>query len=97
MGYVALTFPHTLVAYGLHLIPFILINGVLTGAWTPAPVVWYHEEAILGLRVATIPLEDFLYALLLFMMLVAGYEFFKPLLSLKARFFNKKQGSLPKT
>lgn len=40
-------------------IPFVIFNGILTGL----PVVEYNSFAILGWRLGTIPLEDFLYNL----------------------------------
>ena len=62
-------------AYFVHLIPFVIVNGILTGAATPEPVVWYNEEAILGIRIYTIPVEDAIYALtcLLFPITVMEY------------------------
>jgi lycopene cyclase domain-containing protein len=39
-------------------IPFLVANGILTGL----PVVTYSPGAILGLRVFSIPVEDFLYS-----------------------------------
>jgi lycopene cyclase domain-containing protein len=50
-------------AYLVHLIPFLLVNGVLTGAVTPEPVVFYNATEIIGLRIVTIPIEDTIYAL----------------------------------
>ena len=50
-------------AYMVHLIPFLLVNGVLTGAVTPEPVVFYNATEIIGLRIVTIPIEDTIYAL----------------------------------
>jgi hypothetical protein len=47
----------------VHLIPFFIINGVLTGAITPEPVVFYNASEIIGLRLVTIPIEDSIYAL----------------------------------
>ena len=49
-------------------VPFLIINTVLTAL----PVVEYHSKAIWGLRVGTIPLEDFFYnyAMLSFYLLV---------------------------
>ncbi len=51
------------IAYFVHLLPFVIINGVLTGAVTPSPIVWYSSEHIIGLRLISIPIEDFFYAL----------------------------------
>ena len=54
-------------AYLLCLIPFFIVNGVLTGAVTPKPIVWYSEQHIIGWRMISIPFEDlyYNYALLL--------------------------------
>lgn len=52
-------------AYLLILVPFLLVNGVLTGACTVAPVVVYNPEEFMGLRIVSIPMEDALYGFLL--------------------------------
>jgi len=39
-------------------LPFALVNGILTSL----PVVFYNPREILGLRIYTIPLEDFFYS-----------------------------------
>lgn len=44
------------------LIPFLIVNGILTGILTEAPIVWYDNTQNLGIRIFTIPLEDFGYA-----------------------------------
>ena len=54
-----------LLSFVILLVPFFIVNGVLTGMFTPEPVVWYNQDAISGLRVVTIPVEDFVYALVL--------------------------------
>ncbi len=50
-------------AYMVHLVPFLIVNGILTGAATNEPVVWYNETKIMGPRIYTIPVEDCIYAL----------------------------------
>jgi lycopene cyclase domain-containing protein len=57
-------------AYILHLVPFFLVNGILT-AW---PVVVYNNEETLGIRLGTIPLEDTVYSLNLLLTNVLIYE-----------------------
>ena len=47
--------------YPIVLIPFLLVNGTLTGSFTQAPVVWYNPQQMIGFRVLTIPIEDFFY------------------------------------
>lgn len=44
------------------LIPFFLINGILTGSFIHNEVVWYNNNENLGIRIVTIPVEDIIYA-----------------------------------
>lgn len=53
--------PQIGIAYLLCLIPFLIINGVLTGSWIDAPIVWYNPEHFSGMRIGTIPMEDAMY------------------------------------
>jgi len=57
-------------AYLVHLIPFLLVNGVLTYL----PVVWYDNGFNLGLRIVSIPVEDTMYSMLLLLMTITLYE-----------------------
>lgn len=52
---------HIASAYLFHLIPFLLVNGILTAL----PVVWYNDAENLGLRLGTIPVEDAAYSMIL--------------------------------
>ncbi len=44
------------------LIPFFIVNGILTGSYISDEVVWYNNQENLGLRLGTIPVEDIFYA-----------------------------------
>lgn len=62
-------------AYFTHLIPFFIVNGILTGAITPNPVVIYNASEIIGLRLYTIPLEDTIYALTCLLLPITVLEY----------------------
>jgi lycopene cyclase domain-containing protein len=55
------------------LIPFILVNSLFTGAFTIEPIVIYNPEEYLGIRIGTIPLDDFAYNFLLEFMVIFFY------------------------
>ena len=40
------------------LIPFFIVNAILTGTFIHGEVVWYNNSAILGIRLLTVPIED---------------------------------------
>jgi lycopene cyclase domain-containing protein len=44
------------------LIPFSVVNGILTGSFIDEPVVYYNNNENLGIRLGTIPIEDIGYA-----------------------------------
>lgn len=49
--------------YLVILLPFFVVNGILTGTGIPELVVWYNNSENLGLRIFTIPVEDLIYNL----------------------------------
>ena len=53
--------------YCVLLIPFLIVNGLLTGTGLNAPVVWYNNAEIIGRRIMTIPVEDIFYGMDLIM------------------------------
>lgn len=59
-----------LLTYFVQLIPFLLVNGILTSM----PVVEYNPLYFSGVRFYSIPAEDFLYSALLLLMNVTIYE-----------------------
>jgi len=59
-----------LASYAIILIPFLLVNGLLTSI----PVVLYNDIENLGVRIYTIPMEDVFYGMLLVLMDVSLYE-----------------------
>jgi hypothetical protein len=62
-------------AYLFLLIPFMIINGILTGTGLERPVVWYNPEEIIGLRILSIPVEDIFYGMLMLICSVSIFEF----------------------
>jgi lycopene cyclase domain-containing protein len=62
------------ISYVIILMPFTLVNGVLTGYFTDNPIVWYNNAENLGIRFLTIPIEDFLYYFLMYEICYLSYE-----------------------
>lgn len=59
-----------LIAYLLSLVPFMVVNGLLTAL----PVVWYDNTENLGLRLFTVPLDDFIYLMGLLLPAINIYQ-----------------------
>ena len=56
------------------MIPFILVNGALTGLFLNQYVVWYNQNEILGLHLFTIPIEDIFYSYQLILLNIIVYK-----------------------
>jgi lycopene cyclase domain-containing protein len=50
------------ISFLIILVPFFIVNGILTGSFIPEPVVWYNDAENMGIRFFTIPAEDIGYA-----------------------------------
>ena len=61
----------------LILIPFFIINGILTGSFIEEPVVWYNNNENMKVRLFTIPLEDVFYAFNLLFSIQLIFNFLK--------------------
>lgn len=80
-GWTPKWYPHFVVAFLITTVPFLIVNGILTGAATPEPIVWYSEDHIMGPRIVTIPVEDVFYNFLMLFPIVGIHEWLKGKLS----------------
>ncbi|AYL93815.1 lycopene cyclase domain-containing protein [Mucilaginibacter celer] len=61
------------IAYAVALVPFYLVNGMLTSI----PIVLYNNAENIGHRVGTIPFEDHFYLMTLLLMNIGFFEYFR--------------------
>ena len=66
---------HFFLTFLVMLIPFFIVNGVLTGSWIDNQVVWYNDAENLGIRMGTIPVEDSIYAYSMILMNLYFFEY----------------------
>lgn len=66
-----------LLTFLVSFVPFLIVNGLLTGAATEVPVVWYSPIHHVPLRIWTIPVEDVFYNFDLLSGVVALYYWSK--------------------
>lgn len=79
--------------YAILLVPFLIVNGILTGSGLSEPVVIYNKTEIMNIRLFTIPFEDVFYGLELFLLNLGLYKYFtkrsaSPLVSYSAKRFS---------
>ncbi len=73
-----------LISYLILQIPFFIVNGILTGTGIESEVVWYNNNENLGLRVLTIPVEDFFYGMSFILLNLFLFHQFKNKFSVSA-------------
>lgn len=73
-----------LISYLILQIPFLIVNGILTGTGIESEVVWYNNNENLGLRVLTIPVEDFFYGMSFILLNLFLFHRFKGKFSVSA-------------
>jgi len=64
-------------AFLISVLPFLLVNGVLTGGFTQEPVVIYNPQEYLGFRLGSIPADDLVYSFLLLFSCTTLFDFFR--------------------
>ncbi len=69
--------PTFYVSYTILLLPFFIVNGLLTGSFIEGEIVWYNDMHNFGIRLFTIPIEDVFYGMLLILLNVHLMEVFK--------------------
>lgn len=67
-------FGNAVTVYAILIIPFLIVNGILTGTGPDEAVVRYNELENLGIRIVSIPIEDAFYG---FEMILLNIYFFK--------------------
>ena len=70
-------YPRAIFAFVVPLIPFFVVNGILTGIATEEPIVWYNDAHNTGVRMLTIPIEDVFYNFSLIIPIIGIYHFLK--------------------
>jgi lycopene cyclase domain-containing protein len=60
-------------AYCVSLIPFFIVNGILTSI----PIVMYNDKQNINLRIGTIPFEDLFYSMSLLLINILFFEYFR--------------------
>jgi len=62
--------------YGLLMLGFLPVNGVLTGTGLESPIVNYNSNEFMNIRIGTIPIEDAVYGYVLIIWNVFFFEKF---------------------
>ncbi len=69
--------PYFYIMFLISLIPFLIVNGLLTGTYLDEPIVWYNNMHNSSHRLLTIPYEDIFYGFDLLLLNVIVFEKFQ--------------------
>lgn len=64
------------IAYSILLLPFFIVNGILTGTGLEEAIVNYNSSAYFGVRIFTVPVEDAVYGFTLIIWNIYFYKMF---------------------
>jgi lycopene cyclase domain-containing protein len=84
-GFTPRWYPYFIISFLIAQVPFLIVNGILTGVATEAPVVWYNESEIIGLRIMSIPVEDVFYNFFMLFAVVIVHEYLSNLWEQKTK------------
>lgn len=63
------------IVYGVLILPFLIVKGILAGMGLADLAVWYNEEHIFGFRFLASPIEEIFYGMGLFLMNLQIYKY----------------------
>ena len=75
---------YVIITFLISLIPFLFINGVLTGSGISEQIVWYNEAQFSSIQFSTIPIEDIIYSYCPVGLNILVYENLKSKISIKS-------------
>ncbi|NOQ74823.1 MAG: lycopene cyclase domain-containing protein [Crocinitomix sp.] len=79
------------ISFLIALVPFFIVNGILTGSGLDDPIVWYDNAENTGIRFFTIPMDDVVYAWTLLAGNIAAYQYFMDKASKKKPKWKKRK------
>ena len=83
--------------YAVLLLPFLIVNGILTGTGLEEPIVWYDHTENLGLRILTIPIEDAFYGFELILLDIYLFKLFSCIFNSASSFHSLSPSTGPRT
>jgi len=72
------------ISFLIILVPFFIVNAILTGTAIEEEIVWYNNSEIIGLRLLSVPVEDIGYAFSLILLNLLLTEHFREFFTVRA-------------